>query len=76
MDFFEKILMLIIFRRFLRLENPSIQISFELKHDAHMRSSLVHNRTRDVTSCKLESKTRAKVFGKVDTLETYQLPQA
>ena len=26
-------------------------------------------------SCKLESKTRAKVFGKVDTLETYQLPQ-
>ena len=23
-------------------------------------------------SCKLESKTRAKVFGKVDTLETYQ----
>ena len=27
-------------------------------------------------SCKLESKTRAKVFGKVDTLETYQLPQA
>ena len=22
-------------------------------------------------SCKLESKTRAKVFGKVDTLETY-----
>ena len=27
-------------------------------------------------SCKLETKTRAKVFGKVDTLETYQLPQA
>ena len=27
-------------------------------------------------SCKLESKTRAKVFGKVDTFETYQLPQA
>lgn len=27
-------------------------------------------------SCKLESKTRAKVFGKVDTTETYQLPQA
>ena len=27
-------------------------------------------------SCKLESKTRAKVFAKVDTLETYQLPQA
>ena len=27
-------------------------------------------------SCKLEVKTRAKVFGKVDTLETYQLPQA
>ena len=27
-------------------------------------------------SCKLESKTRAKVFGKVDTLETYQLPRA
>ena len=27
-------------------------------------------------SCKLESKSRAKVFGKVDTLETYQLPQA
>ena len=27
-------------------------------------------------SCKLESKTRAKVVGKVDTLETYQLPQA
>ena len=27
-------------------------------------------------SCKLESKTRAKVFGKVDTVETYQLPQA
>ena len=27
-------------------------------------------------SCKLESKTRAKVFGKADTLETYQLPQA
>ena len=27
-------------------------------------------------SCKLESKTRAKVFGKVDTMETYQLPQA
>ena len=24
-------------------------------------------------SCKLESKTRAKVFGKVDTMETYQL---
>ena len=29
-----------------------------------------------IQSCKLESKTRAKVFGKVDTLETYQLPQA
>ena len=27
-------------------------------------------------SCKLESKTRAKVFGKVDTTEMYQLPQA
>ena len=27
-------------------------------------------------SCMLESKTRAKVFGKVDTTETYQLPQA
>ena len=27
-------------------------------------------------SCKLECKTRAKVFGKVETLETYQLPQA
>ena len=27
-------------------------------------------------SCKLESKTRAKMFGKVDTTETYQLPQA
>ena len=27
-------------------------------------------------SCKLESKKRAKVFGKVDTMETYQLPQA
>jgi len=27
-------------------------------------------------SCKLESKTRAKVFGKVDTTETYQLPHA
>ena len=26
-------------------------------------------------SCKLESKTRATVFGKVDTLETYQLPK-
>ena len=26
-------------------------------------------------SCKLESKTRAKEFGKVDTMETYQLPQ-
>ena len=26
-------------------------------------------------SCKLESKTRAKVFGKVDTMETYQLPK-
>ena len=27
-------------------------------------------------SCKLESKTRAKEFGKVDMMETYQLPQA
>ena len=27
-------------------------------------------------SCKLESKTRAKVFGKVNMTETYQLPQA
>ena len=27
-------------------------------------------------SYKLESKTRAKVFGKVDTMETYQLPQS
>ena len=27
-------------------------------------------------SCKLESKTRGNVLGKVDTLETYQLPQA
>ena len=27
-------------------------------------------------SCKLESKTRGKSLGKVDTLETYQLPQA
>ena len=26
-------------------------------------------------SCKLESKTRAKVFGKVDTTKTYQLPK-
>ena len=27
-------------------------------------------------SCKLGAKTRAKVFGNVDTMETYQLPQA
>ena len=27
-------------------------------------------------SCKLESKTRAKDFRKVDTMETYQIPQA
>ena len=26
--------------------------------------------------CKLESKTRGKALGKVDTMETYQLPQA
>ena len=26
-------------------------------------------------SCKIESKTRAKLFGKVDTTETYQLPK-
>ena len=29
-----------------------------------------------IQSCKLESKTRAKVFGKVDTTETYQAAQA
>jgi len=32
-------------------------------------------RVSSIQSCKLESKTRAKVFGKVDTTETYQLPQ-
>ena len=31
-------------------------------------------RVSPIQPCKLESKTRAKVFGKVDTTETYQLP--
>ena len=37
----------------------------------HRQSGLV-----PFKSCKLESKTRAKVVAKVDTMETYQLPQA
>ena len=31
-------------------------------------------RVNSFKSCKLESKTRSKVFGKVDTLETYERP--
>ena len=33
-------------------------------------------RVSSIQIMQVRSKTRAKVFGKVDTLETYQLPQA
>ena len=47
-----------------------------IKHHGSFAENNVSPGLVSFKSCKLESKTRGKVLGKVDTLETYQLPQA
>jgi hypothetical protein len=56
-----------------------IQRTFISAQKQHHGSSAENNVSPGLVSFKswkLESKTRAKGLGKVDTLETYQLPQA
>ena len=57
----------------------SILRTFISPQKQHHGSSAKHNVSPGLVSlksCKLESKTRGKALGKVDTLEVYQLPQA
>jgi hypothetical protein len=51
-------------------------ISAQKQHHGSSAENSVSPGLVSFKSCKLESKTRAKGLGKVDTLETYQLPQA
>ena len=68
---------------------PDVDLSFGIFYIFQNNSPLIFRSSRELLflhknntmailfkSCKLEFKTRAKVFGKVDTTETYQLPQA
>ena len=51
-------------------------ISAQKQHHGSSAENSVSLGLVSFKSCKLESKTRGNVLGKVDTLETYQLPQA
>ena len=55
---------------------PRIFISAQKQHHGSSAKNSVSPGLVSFKSCKLESKTRGEVLGKVDTLETYQLPQA
>ena len=55
---------------------PRNFISAQKQHHGSSAENSVSPGLVSFKSCKLESKTRAKVFGKVDTMEMYQLPQA
>jgi hypothetical protein len=56
--------------------NPRTFISAQKQHHGSSAENSVSPGLVLFKSCKLEGKTRAKGLGKVDTLETYQLPQA
>ena len=55
---------------------PRTFISAEKPHRGSSAENSISPGLVSFKSCKLESKTRGKALGKVDTLETYQLPQA
>ena len=55
---------------------PRTFISAQKQHHGSSAENSVSPGLVSFKSCKLESKTRGKVLGKLDTLETYQLPQA
>ena len=55
---------------------PRTFISAQKQHHDSSAENSVSPGLVSFKSCKLESKTREKVLEKVDTLETYQLPQA
>ena len=55
---------------------PRTSISAQKEHHGSSAENSVSPGLVSFKSCKLESKTRGKALGKVDTLETYQLPQA
>ena len=55
---------------------PRTFISAQKQHHGSSAKNSVSLGLVSFKSCKLESKTRGKALGKVDTLETYQLPQA
>ena len=50
-------------------------ISAQKQHHGSSAENNVNPGLVSFKSCKLESKTRGKALGKVDTLETYQLPK-
>ena len=54
---------------------PRTSISAQKQHHGSSAENSVSPGLVSFKSCKLESKTRGKALGKVDTLETYQLPQ-
>ena len=51
--------------------NPRTFISAQKQHHGSSAENSVSLGLVSFKSCKLESKTRGKVLGKVDTLETY-----
>ena len=51
-------------------------ISAQKQHHGSFAENRISPGLVSFKSCKLESKTRGKAWEKVDTLETYQLPQA
>jgi hypothetical protein len=55
---------------------PRTFISAQKQHHGNSAENSVSPGLGPFKSCQLESKTRAKGLGKVDTLETYQLPLA
>ena len=52
-------------------ENSSIQISLEFKHDAHMKASLVHTRTRDVTKTYIMPSLQLKNITRVHPIQIF-----
>ena len=55
---------------------PRTFISAQKEHHGSSTENSVSPGLVSFKSCKLESKTRGKALGKVDTTESYQLPQA
>ena len=55
---------------------PRTFISAQKQHHGSSAENSVSPGLVSFKSCKLESKARGKAWEKVDTLETYELPQA